>query len=141
MATVELEAAAVEDLDRLTLALSLPTDTRQRVRQSLTPLWQFPRLGPELHGRWSGLQFILGPLRWMLIVYRFEEPADRVVVVTIQDARSSRAVAPCSPANSGSPADLGGRVTSVLVRSAVSSYVAAVHSAGLMAVGCGGRRR
>jgi hypothetical protein len=28
----------------------------------------------------------------MVIVYRFDEPKDRVVVVTIQDARSSRAV-------------------------------------------------
>lgn len=30
----------------------------------------------------------------MLLVHTFEESADRVVVVTIQDARSSRAVAP-----------------------------------------------
>jgi plasmid stabilization system protein ParE len=76
----------------LTLALSLPTDTRQRVRKSLTPLRQFPRLGPELQGQWADLRFILGPWRWMVIVYRFDEPKDRVVVVTIQDARSSRAV-------------------------------------------------
>lgn len=92
MAKVELAAAAVEDLDWLIGILTLPTDARERVRRSLVALQQFPRLGPELEGRWSGLRFILGPWRWMLIVYQFDEPGDRVTVVTIQDARSSRAV-------------------------------------------------
>jgi hypothetical protein len=91
MVKVELAAAAVEDLDRLILTLTLPADTRERVRQSLIALQQFPRLGPELEGRWSGLRFILGPWRWILIVYQFDEPGDCVTVVTIQDARSSRA--------------------------------------------------
>ena len=35
---------------------------------------------------------MLGPWRWMLLVYVILEPGDRVVVVTIQDARSSAAV-------------------------------------------------
>lgn len=89
MARVELSAAAVEDLAALIVTHTLPEDTRQRVRGSLEPLEQFPRLGPELSGRWSGLRFILGPWRWLLLVYRYDEPADRVVVVTVQDARSS----------------------------------------------------
>jgi hypothetical protein len=91
MAKVELAAVAVEDLDRLIVTLTLPADTRERVRTSLAVLRQFPRLGPKLEGRWSGLRFILGPWRWMLIVYQFDEPGDHVTVVTIQDARSSRA--------------------------------------------------
>jgi hypothetical protein len=91
MAKVELAAAAIEDLDRLIITLTLPADTRDRVRRSLVALRRFPRLGPELGGRWSALRFILGPWRWMLIVYRFNEPGERVTVVTIQDARSSRA--------------------------------------------------
>jgi hypothetical protein len=91
MAKVELAVAAVEDLDRLVVTLTLPADTRERIRRSLTALEQFPRMGPQLEGRWSGLRFILGPWRWMLIVYQFDEPTDRVTVVTIQDARSSRA--------------------------------------------------
>lgn len=91
MTRVELAEAAVEDLDALSTTHSLPADTRQRVRRSLQPLEQFPRLGPELGGRWAGLRFILGPWRWLLVVYSFEESADRVVVVTMQDARSSRA--------------------------------------------------
>lgn len=91
MAHVELAQVAVEDLERLITTHSLPADTRQRVKRSLQPLEQFPRLGPELAGHWTGLRFILGPWRWLLIVYSFDESADLVVVVTIQDARASRA--------------------------------------------------
>ncbi len=91
MASVELANAVVEDLDTLIATHSLPGDTRERVRRSLTPLQQFPHLGAALAGRWSGTRFVLGPWRWMLLVYRVDEPADRVVVLTIQDGRSSRA--------------------------------------------------
>lgn len=91
MARVELAAAAVEDLDRLVAVLSLPTDTRRRVARSLRALESFPLLGAELGARWSGMRFLLGPWRWMLIVYEYIELGDRVVVVTIQDARSSHA--------------------------------------------------
>ncbi len=90
-AQIELARAAVEDLDRLILTHSLPDDTRQRVRTSLEPLHQFPRLGPELTGRWEGFRFILGPWRWMLLVSTFDETHDRVVIVTIQDARTASA--------------------------------------------------
>ena len=91
MTRVELAAAAVTDLDRLIRTHSLPADTRRRVRRSLRPLERFPRIGPELPGRWRGFRFLLGPWRWMLIVYVFDEDDDRVVVVIIQDARSSAA--------------------------------------------------
>ena len=91
MPAVELAAAAVEDLDALVRTHSLPTDTRTRVARSLRPLERFPRMGPELGGRWEGFRFLLGPWRWMLLIYVFVEPEDRVVVVTIQDARSSSA--------------------------------------------------
>jgi len=50
---------------------------------------RFPRLGRELDGRWSAYRFILGPWRWLLILYVYEEPRDLVSVVSIQDARSS----------------------------------------------------
>lgn len=91
MARVELTASAVADLDRLIRTHSLPADTKRRVRRVLTPLRRFPRLGPELRGRWRGFRFLLGPWRWMILVYIFREDDDRVVVVTIQDARSSTA--------------------------------------------------
>ena len=91
MPAVELAAAAVEDRDTLVRTHSLPTDTRTRVARSLRPLERFPRMGPELGGRWEVFRFLLGPWRWMLLIYVFVEPEDRVVVVTIQDARSSSA--------------------------------------------------
>lgn len=91
MARVELAAAAVEDLDHLIQTHSLPADTRSRVARSLRSLARFPNLGPALAGRWEGFRFILGPWRWLILVCVHIESEDRVVVVTIQDARSSTA--------------------------------------------------
>jgi plasmid stabilization system protein ParE len=91
VARVELAPAAVEDLDTLIVSHSLPADSRERVRTSLRPLAEFPQLGPALSGRWSGMRFILGPWRWMVIVYEYRENEDRVVILTIQDARTSDA--------------------------------------------------
>jgi plasmid stabilization system protein ParE len=91
VARVELGAAAVEDLDRLILTHSLPANTKARVQRTLRPLERFPLLGAELGGRWENLRFVLGPWRWMVIVYAYLEDEDRVVVVTIQDGRSSAA--------------------------------------------------
>ena len=91
MASVELAAAAVEDLGELIRTHSLPRDTRARVARSLRPLASFPLLGPALTGRWDGFRFVLGPWRWLLLVYVLLEHEDRVVVVTIQDARASAA--------------------------------------------------
>ncbi len=82
--------AAVEDLDLLTRVLGLPADTRSRVRARLEQLADFPDSGEELTGRWAGFRFILGPWRWMLILYAYDERADRVDVVTIQDSRAAR---------------------------------------------------
>ncbi len=91
MAKVRLSVPAVEDLDRMIVTHSLPSDTRLRVGRSLRVLEQFPRIGRQLEGRWEPMRFILGPWRWMLIIYSYEEPDDLVLVVTFQDARSSSA--------------------------------------------------
>ena len=91
MARVEVALAAVEDLDALIRTHSLPADTRARVAKSLRALGEFPLLGPALAGRWEGFRFVLGPWRWMLLVYVVIEPEDRVVIVTVQDARASTA--------------------------------------------------
>jgi plasmid stabilization system protein ParE len=91
VARVELAQAAVDDLDALIRTHSLPPDTPSRVARSLRPLVRFPDMGPELGGRWDGLRFVLGPWRWLLLVYVYLESEGRVVVVTIQDARSSPA--------------------------------------------------
>jgi plasmid stabilization system protein ParE len=92
VAEVRLSAVAVEDLERMILTHSLPIDTKVRVRRSLQALSRFPRLGRELEGRWSPFRLILGPWRWMLIVYAYHEREDVVLVLTVQDARSSSAV-------------------------------------------------
>jgi plasmid stabilization system protein ParE len=92
VARVELARAAVEDIELLVVMLSLPPDTSVRVTRSLRTLEQFPRLGVALRGRWDGLRCLVGPWRWMLLVYEYREEEDRVVVVTVQDARSSSAV-------------------------------------------------
>ena len=91
MTRVELSAAAAEDLEQLIRTHSLPADTKARVKRSLQPLHRFPLLGTALGGRWSDFRFVLGPWRWMVIVYAHLEEEERVVVVTIQDGRSSRA--------------------------------------------------
>lgn len=92
MASVELARAAVEDIERLVVMLSLPSDTRARVARSGRALARFPRLGVALQGRWDGLRCLVGPWRWMLLVYEYREEEDRAVIVTVQDARSSSAV-------------------------------------------------
>jgi len=91
VARVELAFAAVEDLEGLIRTHSLPADTRARVARSLRALERFPLIGPALSGRWEGFRFLVGPWRWLLLVYVFIEPEDRAVLVTIQDARSSTA--------------------------------------------------
>lgn len=90
MARVVVAPAANADLDELIDALSLPPNTRSRVKARLKQLADFPEGGQELKGRWQGFRFILGPWHWMLIVYAFDEEVDQVGVVTIQDARSAR---------------------------------------------------
>lgn len=91
MARVEPSEAALDDLANLRSSHSLPADTNERVRRSLRYLERFPRLGAELGGRWAGLRFLLGPWRWMILVYAYFDDEDRVAVVTIQDGRSARA--------------------------------------------------
>ena len=91
MSRVLVAPAAAADLARLNTTHSLPADTSSRVRRSLEPLARFPLLGASLEDRWLDYRFVLGPWRWMLIVYAFDEAADIVAVVTIQDARTSTA--------------------------------------------------
>jgi hypothetical protein len=88
VARVEVSAAARADLEQLIVTHSLPADTRERVGRSLRHLERFPLLGPALEGRWEGFRFLLGPWRWLILVYAYLEDEDRVVVVTIQDGRS-----------------------------------------------------
>jgi hypothetical protein len=83
---------AADGLDSLIRTHSLPSDTRQRVSRSVRPLERFPLLGARLQGRWSGYRFVLGPWRWMIVVYAYDEREDQVQIVAFEDGRSSRAV-------------------------------------------------
>jgi plasmid stabilization system protein ParE len=91
VATVVVARQAIDDLTSLSRTHSLPRDTAERVRRSIAQLRDFPLLGAPLTGRWTGFRFLLGPWRWMLVVYRYDDETDTLVIVTIQDARSARA--------------------------------------------------
>lgn len=98
MTRIEVSRAAVEDIARLRFTHSLPSDTNERIRNSLRALEQFPRLGIALEGtEWEGLRFLLGSWRWMVIVYEILDEGERVVIVTVQDGRSSRAATAQAP--------------------------------------------
>lgn len=91
MPSVELSAAALQDLDELIETRSLPPSARSRVRDRLEVLEAFPRVGRRLEGRWQSYRVLLGPWRWMLFVYLVVDEEDRVLVVTVQDARAGDA--------------------------------------------------
>ena len=93
MARVLLSPNAREDLDRLIATLSLSRTTRARVFSALRTLEAFPRIGSPLMGRWAGYRFVLGPWRWMILVYEVDDEPDLVAIATIQDARSAKAAA------------------------------------------------
>jgi len=90
VARVVIAPAAAGDLDLLIRELKLPPNTRSRVRARLGQLAAFPESGEELTGRWHGFRYILGPWRWMLIVFVYDRDADQVNVVTVQDSRTAR---------------------------------------------------
>ncbi len=90
MARITLSAGAAADLERLVRTHSLPPDTARRLWHRLSLLERFPKLGPALDEAWQGARYILGPWRWMVIVYVYSEDDDSVVVTTIEDGRSRR---------------------------------------------------
>ena len=90
MSRVLVAPEAVADLARLVKTHSLPADTPSRVRRSIEPLTQLPLLGASLEGRWRDFRFVLGPWRWILIVYGYDDQAN-LAIVTIQDGRTSTA--------------------------------------------------
>lgn len=92
MAHVVVAPTAIADLDALIHSHSLPADTRERLKRSIRPLADFPLMGAALAGRWDGYRFILGPWRWMIVMYAYDADSHRVEVVTIQDGRSARSV-------------------------------------------------
>lgn len=89
MARVVVTRSAAGDLSDLVRTHRLPADTTRRVARSLQPLTEFPELGAGLGGTLAPRRFILGPWRWMVVVYRYDPGRDLVAVLAIVDARSS----------------------------------------------------
>ncbi len=90
MAQVVLTESAARSLAELIDSHSLPTDTRDRIRRTLEPLERFPLLGPALDTATPEIRFLLGPWRWLVIVYAFREAENLVAVLTFEDGRSAR---------------------------------------------------
>jgi hypothetical protein len=89
VAQVVVAPTAAEDLRLLIERLHLPGDARSRVRSRLRQLARFAESGEALTGRWHGFRYLVGPWRWMLIVFAYDRGADQVNVVTIQDSRTA----------------------------------------------------
>lgn len=89
MAQLIVTARAERDVEEAIANLSLPGDTWARIARSLQLLEDFPLSGRALEGSWSAARFVLGPWPWMVLVYRYDDPGDRVFLVAVHDARSA----------------------------------------------------
>jgi plasmid stabilization system protein ParE len=69
---------------------ALRGDTEDRIRRTLSPLERFPRLGPVLDPDEAEVRFLLGPWRWLIIVYAYREHDDLVAILAFEDGRSAR---------------------------------------------------
>jgi plasmid stabilization system protein ParE len=94
VARIVVSPAAAESLARLIVTHSLPADTIERFRRSVAPLGEFPLLGASLEGAgYEGLRFVLGPWRWLVVVYEHDPDAEDIRILAVEDARSSTAAA------------------------------------------------
>jgi len=88
VAQIVITDQARRDIELAAAVLKLPPTVWTRIARSLRKLEAFPLAGPQLGGRWAPTRFILGPWPWMILLYRYDESADRVFVVAMHDARS-----------------------------------------------------
>ncbi len=89
MARVVVTNAAARDLRDLVRIHRLPENTIERVKHSIRPLADFPELGAKLGRALAPRRFVLGPWRWMIVVYRFYPERDLVAILAIVDGRTS----------------------------------------------------
>lgn len=92
MTEIVVTPRAQRDVNEAIADLGLPGDTWGRVARSLRVLETFPLAGRALEGRWAPVRFILGPWPWMILLYLYDEPSERVDVVAAVDARASTAL-------------------------------------------------
>ena len=92
MADIVVSPAAADSLASLIVTHSLPSDTVERVRLSVAPLAEFPLLGRALEGGgFDGLRFVVGPWRWMVVLYEHDAERDTVNILLVEDGRSALA--------------------------------------------------
>jgi hypothetical protein len=91
MPNIEVTRFAREDLARLVETRRLPTDARKRVSRSLLILREFPRSGKRLSGVWRDCRGLIGTWGWLIVIYTYIEPGERVVIIAFHDARTSDA--------------------------------------------------
>jgi plasmid stabilization system protein ParE len=89
MTRVVVTEAAVGELRALISSHRLPVGTIERVQRSLRTLEDFPELGSPLGGAFAGRSFLLGPWRWMIVIYQFDPERDLVAILAIVDGRTS----------------------------------------------------
>ncbi|HKB49874.1 MAG TPA: hypothetical protein VKC63_00415 [Solirubrobacterales bacterium] len=89
MAKLIVTPRAERDVEEAIADLNLPEDTWARIGRSLRLLKDFPLAGRALEGDWSVARFLLGPWPWMILLYHYDEPSDRVFLVAAHDARSA----------------------------------------------------
>ncbi|HEX4520286.1 MAG TPA: type II toxin-antitoxin system RelE/ParE family toxin [Gaiellaceae bacterium] len=94
MARVVVTEAAARSLAELIDSHSLPDSTTERIRRTLAPLERFPHFGPALDGTFPELRFLLGPWRWLVIVYTYREADDTVAALAFEDGRTARSTTP-----------------------------------------------
>jgi hypothetical protein len=91
MPAIEITRLARDELRALIKTRQLPADTRDRVSHTLLALEEFPRAGKRLSGVWRDCRAVIGPWGWLIVVYRYVEAEDRIVVIAFHDARTSTA--------------------------------------------------
>jgi plasmid stabilization system protein ParE len=83
MASVVVSPRARRNLEWLIESGTQPATTLARFQRSIEPLGHFPLMGAPLQGRWSDFRFVLGPWRWMIVVYQYDDAVDVVGIVTV----------------------------------------------------------
>ncbi|MBS1862426.1 MAG: hypothetical protein JSS68_12025 [Actinobacteria bacterium] len=91
MAAIEVARQARDELQKLIETRRLAADARERVSRSLAILGDYPRAGKQPSGVWRDCRGLIGPWGWLIVVYMYLEPEDRVVVIAFHDARTSDA--------------------------------------------------
>jgi hypothetical protein len=89
LARIIVMPRARRDVDAAIGTLELPADSWSRIAHALRVVETFPRSGPKLEGQLAGNRYVLGPWRWMVLVYHYDEASDLVFLLAMIDARSS----------------------------------------------------